>query len=151
MTDGNIFFKKKKRKIQEHMKNKTQHLMCVLVAQSCPTVTPWTVAPQAPLSMGFSRQEYWSELPCPSPGNLPDPGIKPASPTSPALADGFFTSTTLEATYQDAVDKISCAVEFGKCFPVGSLRPVAHFIWVRNIIQQENHLGLVFSLWKGFQ
>ena len=43
-------------------------------------MTPWTVACQAPLSMGFSRQEYWSGLPCPSPGDLPDPGIKPASP-----------------------------------------------------------------------
>ena len=42
-------------------------------------VTPWTVAHQAPLSMEFSRQEYWSGLPFPSPGDLPDPGIKPAS------------------------------------------------------------------------
>ena len=42
--------------------------------------TPWTVAYQAPLSMGFSRQEYWSALPFPSPGDLPDPGIKPRSP-----------------------------------------------------------------------
>ena len=42
--------------------------------------TPWTVAHQAPPSMGFSRQEYWSGLPFPSPGNLPDPGIKPGSP-----------------------------------------------------------------------
>ena len=42
-------------------------------------VTPWTEACQAPLSMGFSRQEYWSELPFPSPGDLPDPGIKPGS------------------------------------------------------------------------
>ena len=42
--------------------------------------TPWTVAYQAPLSMGFSRQEYWSGLPFPSPGDLPDPGIKPGSP-----------------------------------------------------------------------
>ena len=41
--------------------------------------TPWTVARQAPLSIGFSRQEYWSGVPCPPPGNLPDPGIKPAS------------------------------------------------------------------------
>ena len=44
-------------------------------------VTPWTVAPQAPLSIGFSRQKYWSGLPFPSPGNLPDPGIEPESPT----------------------------------------------------------------------
>ena len=43
--------------------------------------TPWTVAHQAPPSMGFSRQEYWSGLPFPSPGNLPDPGIEPRSPT----------------------------------------------------------------------
>ena len=42
--------------------------------------TPWTVAYQAPLSMGFSRQEYWSGLPFPSPGDLPNPGIKPGSP-----------------------------------------------------------------------
>ena len=42
--------------------------------------TPWTVARQAPLSVEFSRQEYWSGLPFPSPGDLPDPGIKPASP-----------------------------------------------------------------------
>ena len=52
-----------------------------LVAKSCLTlVTPWTVACQAPRSMGFSRQEYWSGLPFPSPGDLPDPGIEPASP-----------------------------------------------------------------------
>ena len=43
--------------------------------------TPWTVAYQAPLSMGFSRQEYWSGLPFPSPGDLPNPGIEPGSPT----------------------------------------------------------------------
>ena len=50
-------------------------------------VTPWTwtVARQAPLSMGFSGQEYWSGVPCPPPGDLPDPGIEPASPVSPAL------------------------------------------------------------------
>ena len=43
--------------------------------------TPWTIANQAPLSMGFSGQEYWSGLPFPSPGDLPDPGIEPGSPT----------------------------------------------------------------------
>ena len=43
-------------------------------------VTPWTVACQPPLSMGFSRQGYWSELPFPSPGDLPNPGIEPGSP-----------------------------------------------------------------------
>ena len=53
-----------------------------------------TVAGQAPLSMRFSRQEYWSGLPFPPPEDLPDPGIEPASLTSPALAGGFFTSST---------------------------------------------------------
>ena len=54
----------------------------VLVAQSCLTLaTPWTLARQAPLCMGFSRQEYWSGLSCSSPEDLPDPGIKPRSPT----------------------------------------------------------------------
>ena len=52
-----------------------------LVAKSCPTlVTPWTIACQAPLPMGFSRQEYWSGLPFPSPGDLPNPGIEAGSP-----------------------------------------------------------------------
>ena len=54
--------------------------------------TLWTVAFQAPLSMGFSRQEFWSELPCPLPGDLPDPGIEPTSLKSLALAGGFFTT-----------------------------------------------------------
>ena len=54
--------------------------------------TLWTVAHQAPLSMGFSRQEYWSGLPCPSPGDLPGPGIKPVSLMCAALAGEFFTT-----------------------------------------------------------
>ena len=54
--------------------------------------TPWTVARQAPLSVGFSRQEYWSGLPCPPPGDLPDPGMEPESFMSPTLADRFFTA-----------------------------------------------------------
>ena len=52
-------------------------------------VTPWNVAHQAPLSMGFSRQGYWSELPCPLPEYFQNPGIKPTSPT---LTGGFFTT-----------------------------------------------------------
>ena len=69
-----------------------------LVAKSCPTLaTLWTVACQAPLSMGISRQEYWSRLSFSPPGDLPKPGTEPRSPASPALEDGFFaTSTTWE-------------------------------------------------------
>ena len=62
--------------------------------QLCPTLaTLWMVACQAPLSMGFSRQEYWSGLPCPPPGDLLDPGIGPSFLMFPALAGGFFTTT----------------------------------------------------------
>ena len=55
-------------------------------------VTLWTIACQAPLSIGFSSQEYWSGLPFLPPGDLPDPGIEPMSLVSPALAGGFFTT-----------------------------------------------------------
>ena len=60
-------------------------------------VTPWTVAHQGPLSMGFSRQEYWTGLPFLPPGDLPNPGIKL---TSPALAGGFFTAEPLGKFYR---------------------------------------------------
>ena len=57
-------------------------------------VTLRTIACQAPLSMGFCGREYWSGLPCPAPGDLSDPGIEPMFLTSPALASGFFTTST---------------------------------------------------------
>ena len=61
----------------------------------------WTVALQASLSMGFSRQEHWSGLPCPHPGDLPDPETEPTSLESPVLAGGFFmTSVTLETSFR---------------------------------------------------
>ena len=56
-------------------------------------VIPWTADHQAPLSMELSRQEYCNGLPSPPPGDLPDPGIEPTSPVSPALAGGFFTTS----------------------------------------------------------
>ena len=56
------------------------------------SATPGTVAHQAPLSMGFSQQEYWSGVPFPPLGDLPDPGIKFMSPVAPALTGGFFTA-----------------------------------------------------------
>ena len=60
--------------------------------------TSCTVDHQAPLSMGFSRQDYWSGSPCPPPGDLPDPGTEPTSPVSPALGGEFLTtSATWEA------------------------------------------------------
>ena len=65
------------------------HFSCVQLF-----ATLWTVAWQAPLFMGFSRKEYWRELPFPSVGDLPDSGIEPACLTSPALEGGFFTTRT---------------------------------------------------------
>ena len=60
-------------------------------------MTPWTLALQAPLSMEFSRQDYWSGLPFPPPGGLPDPGIKPKSP---ALSDRLFSTSTSWENYK---------------------------------------------------
>ena len=66
--------------------------VCAQLLRRVPLLaTLWTVANQAPLLMGFFRQEYWSGLPFPPPGVLPDPGIEPVSPASPTLADGFLT------------------------------------------------------------
>ena len=64
--------------------------------------TLWTVAHQAPLSMGFSRQEYWSGLPCPPPGDLPDPGIEYTSLMSPALAGGLLAGSLPLASPQQS-------------------------------------------------
>ena len=79
-----------KRLPQHHM----WHVCVQLLSHVQLSVTPWTVAHQAPLSMGFSRREYGSGLPFPSPGHLPNPGTKPVSHASPALAGGFLTTAS---------------------------------------------------------
>ena len=72
--------------------------MCSVISSSA---TLWSVAHQAPLYVEFSRQDYWSGLLFPTPGDFPDPGIEPKSLMSPALAGSFFTTnTTWEALYQ---------------------------------------------------
>ena len=70
--------------------------------------TPWTVVHQVPPSVGFPRQEYWSGLPFPSPGDLPDPGIEPMSPAFPALAGRFFTLCHLGSPHK--MVQFSCSV-----------------------------------------
>ena len=77
--------------------------MCVLSCFSCVQffVTPWTVAHQAPLSMGFSRQESWSGLPCPPAEDLPDSGTELTSLMSPALTGGFLTTVPPEKPFND--------------------------------------------------
>ena len=79
--------------------------------------TLWTVAHQAPLSREFPRQEYWSGLPFPSPGDLPDPGVEPVSPVSPALAGGFFTTRATCETLSN----------FQKTFSYKRIQYVSHF------------------------
>ena len=80
---------KKRYRNWESQSERVQSLSCVQLF-----ATPWTVAPQAPLSVEFSRQESWNGLPFPSPEDLPDPGIEPRSLASPVLAGGFFTAST---------------------------------------------------------
>ena len=81
-----------KKKTEEETKS---FILCVCEAQCVPLfVTPWTVAHQAPQSMEFSRQEYWSGLPFPPAGDLPDPGIEIASLVPTVLAGGFFTTAS---------------------------------------------------------
>ena len=80
--------------------------MCAKSFQSCLTLCNlWVVAHQAPLSMGVSRQEYWSGLSCPPPGDLPNPGIELTSLMSPALVGRFFTSTTTQEAPRHNVSK----------------------------------------------
>ena len=122
----------------------------VKVTQSCLTLcdpidsaTPWTVACQVLLSMEFSRQEYWSRLPCPFPGDLPDPGIKPVSLKSPALAREFFTtSTTWEAPVWNSPGKnpgVSCHSLLQGIFPTQGLKlGLLHF---KHILYCLSHQG----------
>ena len=91
-----------------------QHCVLSRISHVQLCATPWTVARQALLSMGFSRQEYWSGLPCPPPGDLPSPGMGPMSPLSPALAGGFLTTSatwalpSLNGLLQQAPNWFSC-------------------------------------------
>ena len=84
--------------------------MCCMLSHVRLFTTPWTVACQAPLSIGFPRQESWSGLPFPFPGDLPDPGIEPRSPVSPALTGRFFTTeppgTLIDGMYLTIINSI---------------------------------------------
>ena len=94
------------------------YFACVLSCFGCVWhfETLWAVAHQATLSMGFSRQEYWSGLSCPPPGDLPHPGIEPGSLMSPALAGGFFTTTTKQIFDQEILDwNVTGSDSWGQC------------------------------------
>ena len=82
------------------------------------SATLWTVARQAPLSMGFSRQEHWNGLPCPPAGDLPNLGSKPLSLTLPALAGRFFTtSPTWESSFSKIQERIHLHIRHWDWFP----------------------------------
>ena len=88
--------------------------------------TLWSVAFQAPLSTGFSRQEYWNGLPCPPPGNLPNSGIEPKSLKSPALVGGFFT---IKATWEALSSGHAGIKRQLKCELI--ILKKRHFLWDR--------------------
>ena len=97
---------------EAHSRAQTRSTLCVLSHFSHIQlfVTLWAVAHQAPLSMGFSRQEYSSGLPCPPPGDLPHPRIESASLASPALAGGFFTTSAIWETLHSCISSLpTCA------------------------------------------
>ena len=129
-----------------------------LVAQSCPTLAiPWTVAHHAPLPMGFSRWEYWSDLPFPSPRDLPDPGIKPRSPALQAdslltelqgkLLKLCYVSVQFSSATQSCptlCDPMNCSMPG---FPVHHQLPEfaqTHVHWVSDAIQ-PSHPAVPFS------
>ena len=102
----------------------------------------WTVAQQPPLSMGFSRQDYWSGLPLPPPGGLPDPGIEPTCVTSPAPAGCFFTiSATWEApTTLDSVLKSRAVTLLTKAHVVKAMVfPAVMYRCARRTIKKVEH------------
>ena len=115
------------------------HLLCSVTSVWL-FVTLWTIAHEALLSKGFSRQEYWSGLPCPPPGDLHDLGIESKSVTSPALAGGLFTaSATWEAWAK------CCKFSHFRLHPtpLGCYRAPS---WVPWVIQQIP-IGYLFYTW----
>ena len=105
---------------------------------------PWTVAHQTPLSMGFSRQEYWCGLPFPPPGDLPDPGIEPASLVSPALVGGFFTT---RATWEAPSNNI-----YLYKIAVGFVTPCRQSFWniAQLTINTQKSLTVRRMCWENF-
>ena len=111
---------------------------CYVVSFVSNSLTLWTVVWQASMSMGFCRQEYWSRLPCPLPGDLPDPRIKPKSLTSPALAGGLFTTHStwkpkgLESAHRSQT----------------TLERVIESWWSKELLSYEDLVILVERIWQ---
>ena len=121
-----------------------------LVTKVCPAhATPWTVAHQAPLSMGFFRQEYWSGLPFPPPGGLPDPGTEPASLEFSALAGGFFAlAPRVKSHFRNENTDLQLALVLSKA-PGSAQGPTLLLAQVANIhydLPYGKHADSLFSL-----
>ena len=103
---------------------------------------PWIEAHQAPLSMGFSRQESWSGLPCPPPGDLPNPGIEPAFLPSPALGGGVFsTRITWEALISSQMDfifKCHCSVNLSS-ISENQVKGSAYTMWHKDYFELKTY------------
>ena len=111
------------------------------------SVTAWTVACQAPLSTGFSRQEHWNGLPCPPPKDLPNSGIEPTSLMSPPLAGGFFITSTAWEAYSSTgewikkmwhVYTIKYYSAIKTIMPFGVTRLDLKMVILNEVIQTEN-------------
>ena len=117
-----------------------------LVAKPCLTLaTPWTVAPQAPLFMGFSRQEYLSGLPFPSPGHLLDLGIKPMSP---ALAGRFLTTEPPGKASASKLMSRRMLISLKTYFSSTWWGEISFYVvqntWTSNLLENQNTWGLIF-------
>jgi len=125
------------------------HVLCNIILYMCMFshvplfVTPWTIACQAPLSTGFSRKESWSGLPFPSPGNLPDPGIKLTSLASPALAGRFFT---IESPGKPHISKYIPFTSASLCWTLIIITTMGSFHSL--LCQCPWHWGLTTQNWK---
>ena len=125
--------------------------VCVLSYSNCVWlfVTLWTVACQAPPSMGFSRQEYWTGLSFPAPGNLPNPGIKPLSPVAPALQ-----ADSLPRSHQGSPKIASCRILLPNKFMIfkgwthihrGTLVHTFAWIWMQFSEGHTTHKSLLLK------
>ena len=106
--------------------------------------TPWTVAHQAPLSLGFSQQEYWSGLPYPLLGDIPDLGIEPMAPVSPTLQDGFFTIEPSDVE----IHKITLLLYFQELPAIDMVLNWSHLIqhlFCVSFTLQMTHYGFLYA------
>ena len=121
-----------------------------------PFAVSWTVVCQAPLSMGFPRQEYWSGVPFRTPGDLPDPGIEPPSLGSPALAGGFFTtSATWEALMKLWKIVINISSSTPLSHPILETTVPQDKVWIpyhgiKGFIQTEFSLSCIIAVYQWF-